>query len=115
MGEFVVAFLKHFGSGNTFDFKAQLSHLQQQGTVNKFFIEFTKLSCHAPDWSNADLWPMFCGSLKNELRHDVLVMGPRSLSHAHQLARRYKAKLRAERAERANRNVTGRNSRFSAW
>ncbi|KAL6222299.1 hypothetical protein ACLB2K_005691 [Fragaria x ananassa] len=75
--------LEHFGSGNTSDFKAQLSHLQQQGTVDEFFTEFTKLSCRAPDWSDADLWPMFCGGLKNELRHDVLAMGPRSLSLTH--------------------------------
>ncbi|KAL6128945.1 hypothetical protein ACLB2K_072298 [Fragaria x ananassa] len=106
---FVVAFLEHFRSGNTSDVKAQLSHMQQQGTVDEFFTKFTKLSCRAPDRSDADPWPMFCYGLKNELRHDVLAMGPQSLYHAHQLVQRYEAKLRAESAEQ---NVTAKSQDF---
>lgn len=64
---FVPAFLEHFGSGNPSDFKALLSHLQHTTTVDDYISEFTKLSCHAPEWSDDQLLPIFCGGLKTEI------------------------------------------------
>lgn len=91
--EFVTALLGHFGSGSNSDFKAALSHLQHTSTVDDFITAFTKLSCRAPDWSDDQLLPIFCGGLKTEIRHDVMALEPRSLAEAQRLARRYEAKL----------------------
>ncbi|PRQ22490.1 putative nucleotidyltransferase, Ribonuclease H [Rosa chinensis] len=91
---FITAFLEHFGAGSNTDFKSQLSHLQQWNSVDEFITEFTKLSCRAPEWSDEQLLPIFLGGLKPEIRHDVMAMEPRSLSHAHRLARRYEAKVK---------------------
>lgn len=103
---FVTALLEHFGAGSNTDFKASLSHLQHTTTVDEYISVFTKLSCRAPDWSDEQLLPIFCGGLKSDIRHDVLALEPTSLASAQRLARRYEAKLSDIRAARTNRPST---------
>lgn len=100
---FVTALLEHFGSGSNADFKASLSHLQHVNSVEEYISAFTKLSCRAPDWSDDQLLPIFCGGLKSEIRHDVMALEPESLAQAQRLARRYEAKLADIRANRTSR------------
>ncbi|XP_004296076.1 PREDICTED: uncharacterized protein LOC101299658 [Fragaria vesca subsp. vesca] len=95
--QFVAAFLEHFGGSTGSDYKAALSHLQQKTTVDAFISEFTLLACRVPEWSDADLVPMFIGGLKSEIQQDVAVMEPRSLAVAQRIARRYEMKLQDNR------------------
>lgn len=74
---FVIALLEYFGSGNNIDCKASLSYLQHTaGSVDEYISAFTKLSCRAPDWSDDQLLPIFCGGLRSDIRHDVLALDP---------------------------------------
>lgn len=59
--------LEHFGSGSASDFTATLSHLQQSSSLDDYIQTFTKLSCRTPDWSDAQLLPVFCGGLKPDI------------------------------------------------
>lgn len=71
---FIQGLLEHFGSGNNTDFKATISHLQQTTLVEEYITTFTKLSYRAPEWSDEQLLPIFCGGLKPEIRHEVLAL-----------------------------------------
>ncbi|KAL6184008.1 hypothetical protein ACLB2K_045415 [Fragaria x ananassa] len=86
-------FLDHFGTCNSADFKAVLSHLQQTSSMDAFITEFMTLSCHVSDWSNLDLLPIFIGGLKPKLQHDIDVMQPRTLVAAQCMARCNERKL----------------------
>lgn len=110
---FVPALLEHFGSGNNSDFKAILSHLQQSTSVDDYISEFTKLSCRAPEWSDDQLLPIFCGGLKADIRHDVMALEPRSLASAQRLARRYEAKMADLRLARTQRATSWNHSHHS--
>lgn len=108
--QFVPAFLEHFGSTSNSDFKALLSHLQHISTVDDYISAFTKLSCRAPEWSDDQLLPIFCGGLKPEIRHDVMALEPPTLASAQRLARRYEAKQSELRLARSQKHTQWSNS-----
>ncbi|KAL6226573.1 hypothetical protein ACLB2K_000535 [Fragaria x ananassa] len=93
MESVATTFLEHHGVGTATDFQTTLSHLKQTTFVNDFILAFTKLSSRAYGWTEVQLLPIFLGGLKPEIRHDVLVMEPHTLTTAQRLARLYEAKL----------------------
>ncbi|XP_050387228.1 uncharacterized protein LOC126803466 [Argentina anserina] len=101
--QFAAAFLEHYGAGTSMDFQTALSQLQQTTNVNDFILQFTKLSCRAYGWTNAQLLPLFIGGLKPEIQYDVGIMQPQTLALAQRLARMYEAKLAAIKASRVSR------------
>lgn len=110
---FVPALLEHFGSGSNNDFKATLSHLQHTNFVDEYITAFTKLSCRAPEWTDEQLLPIFCGGLKNDIKHDVLAYDPTTLARAQCLARRFVSKLLDLRQARFQRSAPQTNTHRS--
>lgn len=65
--QFTEMLLQHFGPGDSMDFNMALSHIAKSGSVEEYVALFIKLSCRAPNWSDAQLMRVLIGGLKEDL------------------------------------------------
>ncbi|KAL5756245.1 hypothetical protein ACOSQ2_020991 [Xanthoceras sorbifolium] len=78
--EFTTALLHHFGPTDYNDPSKALSRLKQTTTVNAYQVEFEKLSHKIDDLPEKFLVGSFIAGLKDEIRLNVRIKQPKTLS-----------------------------------
>ncbi|KAD4585120.1 hypothetical protein E3N88_22721 [Mikania micrantha] len=84
--ELVQAFTKNFGPAEYQNPDEFLCGIKQMGTVQEYRQEFAKRSSRVSNWSDHCLLGVFLNGLKDELKSDVRIHKPRTVSNAMSLA-----------------------------
>ena len=81
--QFMDAFLCHFDNKGGIDFYTAIAKLEQgNSTVETYEIEFLRLPCRLPNWSDEQLRGCYISRLERELQFEVLFFEPISLASA---------------------------------
>ncbi|XP_065632203.1 uncharacterized protein LOC136068679 [Quercus suber] len=81
--EFTQALCVRFGPSDYEDFDEALAKVRQTGTVREYQSLFERLAARVQDWPQRALVGSYIGGLKEEIRSEVKLFRPTTLSSRH--------------------------------
>ena len=89
--------IAHYEDTTSNTFFSQLINLKQKVLVGEHIEDFQKLNIRVTDITEEHRIDLFIGTLKDNIQHEVRVLGPDSLEKAFRLARKIECKIMATR------------------
>jgi hypothetical protein len=91
--EFTQALCVRFGPSDFEDFDEALAKLRQTGTIREYQNQFERLAAKVQNWPEKALVGSYIGGLRDDIRAEVKLFKPTTLTHAISLARLQDDKL----------------------